>query len=172
MTQAEIVLLRFPHFRHPWRSYEHFPIYKKAMDIVYLESLVLSYSNYHQYTLGPALRQLSHQVLRHNIRANSERNRHATLEALRDSRGVEGQVAYRQGGQGIRQFPFVFVAETDRYIGRTKELGPLWRMCPSPPANGASAERSCPHEDKRRSGFSARRYLIFSQLPTWSLNHA
>jgi hypothetical protein len=33
MAQAEKLLLRFPHFRHPWRSYEHLPIYKKAMDM-------------------------------------------------------------------------------------------------------------------------------------------
>ena len=84
-------------------QYEHLPIYKKAMDMaVYLENLVRGFSRYHKYTLGTRkncscvfrtsaihggreLRQLSHEILRLIIRANSQRQRHATLVALRDT---------------------------------------------------------------------------------------
>jgi hypothetical protein len=67
-------------------QYEHLPIYKKAMDMaVYIENLVRGFSRYHKYTLGTELRQLSHAILRLIIQANSQRQRHATLVALRDT---------------------------------------------------------------------------------------
>lgn|SRR5574341_557498 len=67
-------------------QYEHLPIYRKAMDLaVYIENVVRGFSKYHKYTLGTDLRNLSRAVVRLIIRANSERDRLATLSTLRDT---------------------------------------------------------------------------------------
>ncbi len=67
-------------------QYEHLPIYKKAMDLtIYIENIVRGFSRYHKYTLGTDLRNLSRTVVRLIIRANSERDRLATLSSLRDT---------------------------------------------------------------------------------------
>jgi hypothetical protein len=65
-------------------QYEHLPIYRKAFDLsVYLENTVRNFSRYHKYTLGSDLRDLSRQIVRLIIRANSERDKTASLEKTR-----------------------------------------------------------------------------------------
>ena len=67
-------------------QYEHLPIYKKAMDMtIYIENIVRGFSRYHKYTLGTDLRNLSREIVRLIIRANSERERLSTLHCLRDT---------------------------------------------------------------------------------------
>jgi len=64
--------------------YEHLPIYRKAFDLsVYLETIARNFSRYHKYTLGSDLRNLSRKIVRLIIRANSERDKIATLETIR-----------------------------------------------------------------------------------------
>ncbi|MBI5047638.1 MAG: four helix bundle protein [Deltaproteobacteria bacterium] len=70
-------------------QYEHLPIYKKAFDMtIYIENIVKGFSRYHKYTLGTDLRNLSREVVRLIIKANSERDRLSTLQSLRDT--IEG----------------------------------------------------------------------------------
>ena len=65
-------------------QYEHLPIYRKAFDLsIYLENTVRNFSKYHKYTLGSDLRNISGQIVRLIIRANSERNKVSTLEKVR-----------------------------------------------------------------------------------------
>ena len=67
-------------------QYEHLPIYKKAYDMtIYIENIVRGFSRYHKYTLGTDLRNLSREIVRLIIRANSERERLSTLHCLRDT---------------------------------------------------------------------------------------
>jgi len=67
-------------------QYEHLPIYKKAMDLaVYIENIVKGFSRYHKYTLGSELRNLSREIVKLIIKANSEREKYETLCFLRDS---------------------------------------------------------------------------------------
>ena len=67
-------------------QYEHLPIYKKAFDMtIYIENTVRGFSRYHKYTLGTDLRDISRSVVRLVVRANSERERLATLVQLRDT---------------------------------------------------------------------------------------
>lgn len=67
-------------------QYEHLPIYKKAFDMtIYIENAVRGFSRYHKYTLGTDLRDISRSVVRLVVRANSERERLATLVQLRDT---------------------------------------------------------------------------------------
>jgi len=64
--------------------YEHLPIYRKAFDLsVYLENIARNFSRYNKYTLGSDLRNLSRKIVRLIIRANSERDKIATLEKIR-----------------------------------------------------------------------------------------
>jgi hypothetical protein len=66
--------------------YKHLPIYRKAFDItVYIENIVRGFSRYHKYTLGTDLRNLSRCVVRLIVRANSQREKVATLCRLRDA---------------------------------------------------------------------------------------
>ncbi len=52
--------------------YEHLPIYKKAMELgVYLDGVVRNFSRYHKYTTGKDLRDLSRDIIKSIIRANS-----------------------------------------------------------------------------------------------------
>ena len=56
-------------------QYEHLPIYRKAFDMtIYIEDIARGFSKYHKYTLGTDLRNLSMEVLRLIVRANSERD--------------------------------------------------------------------------------------------------
>ncbi|MFN3480895.1 MAG: four helix bundle protein [Thermodesulfovibrionales bacterium] len=67
-------------------QYEHLPIYKKAIDMaVYIENIVRNFSRYHKYTLGTDLRNISREIVRLIIRANSESDRLKTLFELRDT---------------------------------------------------------------------------------------
>ncbi len=67
-------------------QYEHLPIYRKAFDMsVYIENIVRGFSRYHKYTLGTDLRNLSREIVRLIVRANSEKERLSTLQALRDT---------------------------------------------------------------------------------------
>ena len=67
-------------------QYEHLPIYRKAFDMtVSIENMVRGFSRYHKYTLGTDLRNLSREVVRLIVRANSERDRLPTLTLLRDT---------------------------------------------------------------------------------------
>ncbi len=52
---------------------------------VYIEDAVRGFSRYHKYTLGTDLRDISRAVVRLIVRANSERERLATLVQLRDT---------------------------------------------------------------------------------------
>ena len=66
--------------------YEHLPIYKKAMDLtVYIENVVRGFSRYHKYTVGTDLRNLSREIFKLIIRANSEKDKLLTLLKLRDT---------------------------------------------------------------------------------------
>lgn len=65
-------------------QYEHLPIYRNAFDLsVYLENTVRNFSRYHKYTLGSDLRDISRQIVRLIIMANSERDKIATLEKVK-----------------------------------------------------------------------------------------
>ncbi len=67
-------------------QYEHLPIYKKAFDMtIYIENIVRGFSRYHKYTLGADLRNLSREIVRLIIKANSEKERVSTLQHLRDA---------------------------------------------------------------------------------------
>lgn len=53
-------------------KYEHLPIYRKAMELsVYLDGVVRNFSRYHKYTTGQELRDLSRDIIKLIIRANS-----------------------------------------------------------------------------------------------------
>ena len=65
-------------------QYEHLPIYPKAFDLsIYLENSVRGFSRYHKYTLGTDLRNLSRRIVQLIIRANSEKDKTATLQQMR-----------------------------------------------------------------------------------------
>jgi hypothetical protein len=64
--------------------YEHLPIYRQALDLsIFLENSVRGFSRYNKYTLGADLRDLSREIVRLIIRANSEKDKLATLERTR-----------------------------------------------------------------------------------------
>ena len=63
--------------------YEHLPIYKKAMEMsVYVEETVRYFSRYHKYGIGADLRDISRQILRLVIRANSTQHKSPVLQEL------------------------------------------------------------------------------------------
>ena len=63
--------------------YDHLPIYKKAMDTaVYLQQVVRNFSRYDKYTIGTDLRDLSRDILRLIIRANSRQDKVDVLRIL------------------------------------------------------------------------------------------
>jgi len=66
-------------------QYEHLPIYKKAMDVaVYFEKIVKNFSRYNKYTLGSELRNLSRDLVKLIIKANSSREKLPILYELRE----------------------------------------------------------------------------------------
>ena len=66
-------------------QYEHLPVYKKAMDLaVYIENVVKGFSRYHKYTIGADLRNLSREVVKLIIVANSREDKLQSLTELRD----------------------------------------------------------------------------------------
>ena len=63
--------------------YEHLPIYLKAMELgVYLDVVVRNFSRYHKYTTGQDLRNLSRDIIKLIIRANSTVYKTAPLSDL------------------------------------------------------------------------------------------
>ncbi len=67
-------------------QYEHLPIYRKAYDMtIYIENIVRGFSRYDKYTLGTDLRNLSREIVRLIVRANSEKERLSTIQKLRDT---------------------------------------------------------------------------------------
>ena len=64
---------------------EHLPIYRASYDLcLYLEQVVQRFSRYHRYTLGTDLRDEARQALKLVVRANAQRDRVASLLALRE----------------------------------------------------------------------------------------
>ena len=67
-------------------KYEHLHIYKRAMDFaIYLETVVRGFSRYHKYTIGSELRELSREIVRRIIAANSREDKLEHLSGLRDA---------------------------------------------------------------------------------------
>lgn len=65
--------------------YENLPIYKKAMDLViYFEKIVKNFSRYHKYTVGTELRNLSREILRLIVKANSVKDKREALLNVRE----------------------------------------------------------------------------------------
>ena len=52
---------------------------------IYIENMGRGFSKYHKYTLGTDLRNISREVVRLIIKANSDREKHVTLCVLRDT---------------------------------------------------------------------------------------
>ncbi|MDI6757804.1 MAG: four helix bundle protein [Endomicrobiia bacterium] len=66
-------------------QYEHLPIYKKMFDLtVYTEKIAQNFSRYHKYTLGAEMRNLTRGILVLLTRANSMKDKKATLLEVRD----------------------------------------------------------------------------------------
>jgi len=99
-------------------QYEHLPIYRKAFDLsIYLENTVRGFSRYHKYTLGTDLRNLSRRIVRLIIRANSEKDKIATLEQARviiEELKVTARIC----------------KEVRRYFGSIQERMPRMKMTP------------------------------------------
>jgi len=106
--------------------YEHLPIYREAFALcVFFENLVRGMARYDKYTLGAELRNLSREVLRLIMRANSEADRIGTLREIR-AKVEELKVVLR-------------LARETRAIGRVTSYefaaGKVaWRYRPSYPA--------------------------------------
>jgi len=66
--------------------YENLPIYKASYDVtLHLEKMVAGFSRYNKYTLGSELRNLSREILKLIVRANSSQNKAELLINLRES---------------------------------------------------------------------------------------
>jgi len=66
--------------------YEHLPIYKKAIDLaIFVENAVKGFSRYHKYTIGADLRNISRDVVRLIIVANSREEKVESLTNLRNT---------------------------------------------------------------------------------------
>ena len=64
--------------------YENLPIYKAAYDFaLYIEKVVTGFSRYNKYTLGTELRNLSREVLKLIVSANSSYNKASYLIEVR-----------------------------------------------------------------------------------------
>jgi len=65
--------------------YENLPIYKKALDLgIYFEKIVRNFSRYHKYTVGTELRNLSREILKLIMKANSVRDKRELLLKIRE----------------------------------------------------------------------------------------
>ena len=63
--------------------YEHLPLYKKAMELgLYFQETVRQFSRYNKYTIGTELRELSRDIIRLVIRANSTADKAPVLSEL------------------------------------------------------------------------------------------
>ena len=66
--------------------YLNLPIFKAAYDVaLHFEKVVAGFSRYHKYTLGTELRNLSREVLKLVVQANSAKNRRDYLLQLRET---------------------------------------------------------------------------------------
>ena len=66
-------------------QYEHLPIYRKSMEVaVYFEKIVRNFSRYNKYILGSELRNLSRDIVKLIIKANSSREKLPILYELRE----------------------------------------------------------------------------------------
>jgi hypothetical protein len=82
---------------------EHLPIYRASYDLcLYLEQVVHRFSRYHKYTLGTDLRDAARRALKLVVRANSQRDRVATLLALREE--FEELKVLLRPGQDLKVF--------------------------------------------------------------------
>jgi len=53
-------------------KYEHLPIYKKSMDLaVHIHDCIKNFSRYNKYTIGTDLRNISREIMKLIVRANS-----------------------------------------------------------------------------------------------------
>lgn len=105
-------------------QYEHLPIYRKAFDVaVYVEDMVKGFSRYHKYTLGTEMRDLSRALMRLIVAANSQKDRVATLEKLRDT--IEEMKVVVRIGKEVKAFrsfkSFMFLMEQIVSLGRQCE---------------------------------------------------
>ena len=65
--------------------YENLAIYKQALDlVVYFEKIVRNFSRYHKYTVGTELRNLSKEILKLIVKANSVKDRREMLLKIRE----------------------------------------------------------------------------------------
>lgn len=130
--------------------YEHLPIFREAYDLaLYFEKLVRGFSRYDKYTLGADLRNLSREVLRLIQRANSERERAATLLEIR-SKVEELKVVLRlsrESGALARSSAYEFASGKVVSIGRQNEG---WLA--SVRDRGSWPESRTPHRSEERSG--------------------
>ncbi len=104
--------------------YEHLPIYKAAFDLcLYFENYVRRMARYDKYTLGADLRNLSRDVLRLIVRANSEENRVETLREIRsklEELKVVVRLARESGAIG-KASSYQYAAQRIAAIGRQNE---------------------------------------------------
>ena len=64
-------------------KYEHLPIYKKAMETgLYIQHIVRNFSRYNKYSIGLDLRNLSHEIIKLVIKANSKNEKTQVLQEL------------------------------------------------------------------------------------------
>jgi hypothetical protein len=60
--------------------YENLPVYKKALEVaIHFENVVRGFDQYHKYTVGTDLRNLSRQILMLVAKANIREERKACL---------------------------------------------------------------------------------------------
>ncbi|MCD6361373.1 MAG: four helix bundle protein [Armatimonadetes bacterium] len=63
--------------------YEHLPIYKKAMELgIYMQNAVRNFSRYNKYTIGADMRNLSRNIIKLIIIANSSKEKAEVLAEL------------------------------------------------------------------------------------------
>jgi 23S rRNA-intervening sequence protein len=65
--------------------YENLPIYKKSVDLALcIEQAVRGFPRYHKYAIGADMRHLARTIAALIIKANSQRDKTASLTELRD----------------------------------------------------------------------------------------
>jgi len=67
-------------------NHENLFIYKKAFDLaIYIEKIVRNFSRYHKYTVGTELRDLSKNILKLIVKANSLKDKTEILLKVREN---------------------------------------------------------------------------------------
>ena len=105
-------------------KYEHLHIYKRAMDLpIYLEAVVRGFSRYHKYPIGSELRELSREIVRRIIAANSREDKLEHLSGLRDAvEQMKITIMICKEVKAFRSFKsFQHAAESAVDIGRQAE---------------------------------------------------